>query len=611
MVFALLLLCAGCRCDTGGEPLPSQSIKVREFAPRLTAKGWSMQAWMPANDLTTPTDVAIGNGTVYIAEAWDTLSGIVNEGERVRAANLIDDPATPVKEEKVRLHSIDVDPSGVIWGLYFPTGRLWRIKGYETKLFAFPQLVSTFESTVGVGVGGEVLVGLNRPDEKGVRSVLYRFLPDQVMLQKLGEYDQYIRGIAADHARHRTLMLLGRQLRCVDAENETTNRCGLDAPAMPSFNGIAVSPDGTIFVATGDWKDKGEVFRLKPGGTEWKSFFKTDAGLQGIGADSHYLYAVSRRQGSLFRYPYKDIGLGDVVAQKEFFPITGNGITIAQMLAWGKNPETGKHELYINDGESGRILAIDAITKTMRLVTEIVTYSHFGSKMTVDPATGDLLFPVNAPGFEKEHALWRIHPTSPATKNKILDGADRAGFEPGSALPIGNDELLISNMRENGEILLWDKNGAVSVFVNREQVPLLRYPKGMSGSRDELFVAVTQRNEFAVGGVPWSDTILRITRDGSKWRSQVVFEDKQGEPQMISINDFASDNQGRIYATVRTDLYCIAPPYDAPQVIAEDFYHALAAALDDTGRLYVSDGETSSIWQFTPPWVSTETGASK
>ena len=124
--------------------------------------------------------------------------------------------------------------------------------------------------------------------------------------------------------------------------------------------------------------------------------------------------------------------------------------------------------------------------------------------------------------------------------------------------------------------------------------------------RDFPFVAVNRVRTETFQGIPWSDTILKLTRNlQGVWSAQVVFDgfalpgnnpQRQAEP----LNDFAVDKKGVVYAGTPNAVIRIAPPY-APGtevVFADGFSMVLGMAFDEKDALYVSDGETSSIWRF-------------
>jgi len=612
LVCWLALALAGGGCDCARDKAPASDQVTASPAPfgqpQTRLPGWRGQPWVAGNELTTPTDVAIAaDGTVYVAESWDTLSRIVERDGQWRAQNVIDDPETTFEEEKARLYSIDLDAKGDIWGLHFPSGTLWLIQKEKRSSFVLPELTTALESTLAADPHGGVLVGLNRPGPDGyMRSVLYDFAPDTSSLKELADFQDHIRAIVFPKDGAVPWVIVGRELVSVNSAGKTVRNVAPPLPADASFNGLAIAPDGSLFLATGDWKDKGAIFRWskQAAADAWEPFYQTETGLQGInigtsGDGASFLYGVSRRGGDLYRIP-----LQQPDAHTDYRLLRGNGISIAQNLAWAKNLSTGRAEILVNDGESGRLLRIDARDKSVRLLTETITYNHFGAKMSIDRNSDELLLWINTPGYESRFGLQRISPREPADVWPVLDKDAWTSFRPASAVVARNGATWITNLQERGEILELSADNQISLLVDAARVPLLRFPNGLAAlDNGSLFVGVTQYNEHVYAGVPWSDTILMLTHERDiGWRCRTVFADKT-HVDRAAINDFAVAPDGRVFIALRNKVYLAVPPYTngVAEVLADGFGQALGLTLDGDGNLYVADGENGSIWRFTPP----------
>ncbi|HPM78202.1 MAG TPA: hypothetical protein PK961_14005 [bacterium] len=611
---ALALAGGGCDCARDKAPASDQvTATPSPFGrPQTHLPGWRGQPWLAGNELTTPTDVAIAaDGTVYVAESWDTLSRIVERDGQWRARNVIDDPRTPLVEKR-RLYSLVVDDQGALWGYNFTESALWKIGSDESgdsrfEHFRNDQLFSPFESVLAAGPDHSLLVGVNHPPTSDqARVEIFRFEPAAQTLTVVAELAEDLKGLARHPISGELYAVSGKRLLKIDPATGKSTALPLTLAYDISWNGLAFAPDGRLYLAVGDWSAKGEILCLDPQQKipTLETFYVTpQSGLQGIAVGQAngpaYLYGVSRRGGDLYRIP-----LEQPDAQTDYRLIRGNGLSIAQNLAWAKNLTTGRAEILVNDGESGRLLRIDARDKTVRLLTETITYNHFGAKMSIDRNTDELLFCINAPGFENRFGLQRISPREPADVWPVLAKDAWASFRPASAVVARNGSTWITNLQERGEILELSADNQISLLVDAARVPLLRFPNGLAAlDNGSLFVGVTQYNEHVYAGVPWSDTILMLTRERDiGWRCRTVFADKT-HVDRAAINDFTVAPDGRVFIALRDKVYLAAPPYTngVAEVLADGFGQVLGLTLDGDGNLYVADGENGSIWRFTPP----------
>ncbi len=611
---AAALVGGGCDCAREKSPAPIQATATpAPFGqPQTHLPGWRVQPWLAGNELTTPTDVAIANdGAVYVAESWDTLSRIVERDGQWRAQNVIDDPQTPLVEKR-RLYSLTVDDRGALWGYNFTEGALCKITvdrrgDYVYDHFKNDKLFSPFESVLAAGPDHSLLVGVNHPpSSETARVEIFRLDPDTQALTVIAELAEDLKGLARHPASGELYAVSGKRLLRIDPTDGKSTALPLTLAYDVSWNGLTFAPDGRLYLSVGDWSAKGEILRLDPQQKipTLETFYATpQSGLQGIAVGQAngqaYLYGVSRRGGDLYRIP-----LAQPDAQTDYRLLRGNGISIAQNLAWAKNLTTGRVEILVNDGESGRLLRIDAREKTIRLLTETITYNHFGAKMSIDPNNDELLFCINAPGFESRFGLLRISPREPADVWPVLDKDAWASFRPASAVVARNGATWITNLQERGEILELSADNQLSLLVDAARVPLLRFPNGLAAlDNGSLFVGITQHNQHVYAGVPWSDTILMLTRERNiGWRCRTVFADKT-HVDRAAINDFTVAPDGRVFIALRDKVLLARPPYTngVAEALADGFGQVLGLTLDRNGSLYVADGENGSIWRFTPP----------
>ena len=598
--------------------------------PRTLVPGWKVTPWLCPNALTVPTDVAAGpGGVVYVAEAWDTVSRVEPDGRSTKIRNVLDNPTTP-SVEKRSVYSLDVDGAGGLWGYDFSSGTLVHFttvdKGhFEPTSYRFDALITPFESTLTRGTGKSVLLGVNRPVPKGQdRSEVYRFDLRDRKLTRIGAYRDYVRALATHPVSGVVFIGFSESgISELDLETGALNAWLPNVPEALSNNGMAFGPSGALYFTTGDWSNRGRIYRVDM--TQSAPFatpvYKAaHGGFQGLcltdgkelGSNRETIYAVSRLAGDLHRVslPVEDYS-GD------YRLIRGNGTGIHQMLAWSHEPGTGAPVLLINDAESGRILRVDAAKKQVERVAPLATYSYFGCKMDVDSITGDLVFAICAPGLEQQHGVVRMPPVKAATARRLLDAKDWPDLRPASVAMEPDGSMVIANLQKRGQLLRRFPSGRLSLLVDRSRILDLVYPTGLVRHADgSLFVSVVAPNASAYLGVPRPNVLIRLVRDAQgKWGSQRVFDARRIKANAplrrpAGINDFVVDRNGTVYLGCGSQVFRCPVPYDSGSVIpfADGFNYVLGMALDERGALTVSDGETSSLWRFSSDHPEPEGG---
>jgi hypothetical protein len=479
----------------------------------------------------------------------------------------------------------------------------------------FDELFTTDESVAALGPDGRVLLAVNRPrPDGGARADLYQFDPAAKSLARLTGFDEAVKALAWRPRSRRVCVGLARGLYEMDLTARRPQPLLANFPAEISYGGLAAGANGELFVATGDWADNGRLYKVvsgEAGKQEAIAIYDTiGPGFQGIffaaaGArrqQQEALFGVCRRSGDLYRLP-----LQRLEPHADYRLIAGNGVAVPQILSWDPGAPNRPPALVISDGETGRLLRAPGPGRPPATISEIVNYSHVGSQMAVDRSTGAILFAINAPGFENKFGVVAVDPASGAPR-VLLDRQTLPALWPGSVALLPDGALAVTNLRPDDQLLRVDKNGAAAVWADRAQLPSLLFPLGLATtSGGDIFVGVSLAQTRSFAGLPWSDAILKLTREAGAWRSQIVFNgaDALGPEKAAmcpAINSFAVDPRGEIYVACDRRVLHASPPY-APgktSVFADQFDYALGLTFDDSGDLFASDGETSSVWRFSP-----------
>ena len=590
------------------------------FRPVALDVNWTVTPWLAPNQLAAATSVVVNAaGEIFAAQAWNTVSLIAPHDGRWFAVNVVDDPRTADVEEKLRVYSLAVDAHDRLWGYNFTRGDLSALVRerqcyYRVKTFHFDELFTTGESLIAAGPGDRVLIAVNRPrPEGGARSEIYQFDPRREKLTQAIAFDDKVKTLAWQPRTQRLYLALGRGLYELDLATRRSQAILSPFPERVSFGGLAAAAGGDLYVATGDWAERGRVYQVSagPGPRTATPIYETHGpGLQGIAlveagrgaAREDILYGVCRRTGDLLRLPLRRLE-----PNADYRIIAGNGVAVPQILSWDPGAANRPAGLIVSDGETGRLLRLRGPNQPPATIAELANYSHLGSQMAIDRATGRIFFAIDAPGFEKQFGVLALDPLGEPSRRSAMAAA-APGLRPGSVAILPDGALLVDNLQEQGQLLRVDREGKIDVLTDAARLPELRYPLGLAiGDGGAIFVGVASIAAPRFAGVPWSDSILMLTRNAAGWSAQRVFDGRaprtgEHEPMCPAIDSFAVDARGAVYVACDKRILRAAPPY-APaqaQVFADHFQYALGMTFDDAGGLFVSDGETSSIWRFAP-----------
>jgi lysophospholipase L1-like esterase/DNA-binding beta-propeller fold protein YncE len=553
---------------------PNSSEVPLQAMPYPVDPAWAAEPWLRPNPLAVPTDVVVTpQGFIYVAEAWDTISRIDKGKYAWNAVNAVDYLKTEA-EEKARVYSLASDHRMHLWGYNFAEGVLLRVVVEEDgQLLAaptrYPELQTPFESTIEADREGKVWLGVNRPDSTGkAKGELIRYDAETGKLKIVGEFDEEIRALALDELGLGAIALGDRLLRW----NSRTGAIGgqiAECPEKIAYNSLLVSGE-QIFAASGAWKEAGTIYRISQDQCE-PEYTHKGAGFQGLAWNNGEILATVRRSGELLRISATD--------GKPTQLIQGNGTTIHQMLAWANG------RLLVNDAESGRILSIDPESKVVAKLAETITYSYLGAKMAVDEKSGDLMFAINAPGFEKKQGVVRIS-LSDGTVDPV--GLDKS-IRPGSVAVAADGSVFVTDLQKDGRVLQIHPSDKPRVLAAN-----LPFPIGLStGPGSSLYVAVTQTPDEEYEGVPLPDAVLVLEKDNDTPKLAL---------SVTELFDFAVSAEGCIYAGTGREVRRSCPPFENPKgkVFAKGFSQTLGMTFDPAGNLYVSDAETGAIWRFLP-----------
>ena len=449
----------------------------------------------------------------------------------------------------------DMDDQGNLYLFWHPDGRISHVspEGEVAIIAESQELQALCDSGFGLGPDGNLYIALNRC---GAQSDLYRITTsgDFTRLATVPKL-QSLR-TAPDG---RFLAASCSEVFSLSLDDYTLTPLGrIPDSECVSPSGMTVDTAGVIYLATGDRKPRGKVYRLDPEGSVTMLAEIPFNGLSGIEwlPRTGEIVGGQLRQGGLVGVKL-DGTLRDIVP--------GNGIITPMGIGFSPCGD-----LAVPNDDGGMMALVDpsgSVTWFMDYLSftppiPFVAFASDGTLYASEAAPG--LFPV------------RVAMTPSGGTTRTLINADYP-----SGLAYRSDGVLLVSETGAGRILQVNANGATSVLVDE-----LEFPQALAlDAAGNLFAIVGGRPTAAQFPTPaQGDAIVSIERTG---KLTVVTE-------LPDVTALAISPQGTLFATVRGEIVQVAGNGTVTR-FADGLRELRGIAFDIAGNLYVSDASLNGI----------------
>ena len=247
----------------------SDDITLPQAPSIRVPQGYRAQYLVAPSGINVPTDaLVLPNGDILVASS---RSGTVYK---------IDEKGKISNFAMVSVYSMDIDQKGEVFGYFFPNGEVFRVDPNGTGKLIAKVPITACESTMAVAPDGILYIGLNHCGTKEDLSGIYSIPagggePSLLLKTRLNE----MQSLTVDKYGNLYAMF-GQLLALVDRQTGTKQKINL-IPDWPSFHGLAADGEGVFYISTGDFGERGILFKVTDNQVIRFAEFKNN-GLEGL-----------------------------------------------------------------------------------------------------------------------------------------------------------------------------------------------------------------------------------------------------------------------------------------------------------------------------------------
>jgi len=526
-----------CHCDSA-RPAFAEASSIQ------VPTGYRAEYFIAPSGLNTPSDVAVlPDGRILVA---------TSRGGEVQEV-LPDGRLETFAEGYV--YAIDCDRAGNLYGYNFPSGEIFSIEK-DRPMRCIARVPDTAcESTIAVAPDGTLYIGHNAcsGDASG-QSTLFRISGER----KAVPLTTALQGIAAlDVDSGGTLYALSAQR--VYTVDPTTGAVvhEADLPFAPSFHGLAVCEDGTLYVSYGDFSDQGGIYKVGLDGTAIEIAHFIGNGIEGIALTGDgTVVGAQRSTGGL-----QQVGSDGFITTL----IEPNGLVSPHALAFSPCGEL----VTVND-EGGRLTIACPDGENLPLIP-VISFQPPQTHVAFSPE-GWFVCGESAPGFP---SLLNLYLPNGESKTLATD------LDNVSGVAIGADGAVFASATGDGAIVCIQQDGTREVIADG-----LETPQALAVASDGTVYAITGGAGFGeVFSIPcFGNHVIAIAPNGSV-------------RQLARVDGAAAlalGPDGRVYVAAG-DSVMVIDAWGAAWPFAQGFQAARGVAFDADGNLYVADDDGNAI----------------